>query len=262
VCAGEPGNCLGAGHCAPGRAVISAPTDGVSTSGTFTVPAGCTEVHVTAWGAGGGEARDMFGMSNSGGAGGYVSGRLSVAPGDVFSVWIGRGGQNTTGIVGGEGTGSYLGVAANGGAIEVGTQAGGGGGLTSVRQTGSVTRTFTVPAGGGASLSTVAQPAGGTGAGSNSTQAGGDAQPGTEGGSGGAGENGGLGASGFQGTGDPGAFGTLPSPLASQVGAVGVPGLLPASPAQASTANYALCPSGTGNGQGGNGCFVVRCTTP
>ncbi|MFZ5442743.1 MAG: hypothetical protein ACOZQL_22225, partial [Myxococcota bacterium] len=162
-CAGEPGNCLGAGRCVPGRAIITTPTDGMSVSGTFTVPAGCTEVHVSAWGAGGGQAQDMFGMSNSGGAGGYVSGRLSVAPGDVFSVWIGRGGQNTTGIVGGEGSGSYLGTPANGGAIEIGTQAGGGGGLTSVRQTGSVTRTFTVPAGGGASLSTVAQPAGGTG---------------------------------------------------------------------------------------------------
>ncbi|MFZ5440210.1 MAG: hypothetical protein ACOZQL_09395, partial [Myxococcota bacterium] len=90
----------------------------------------------------------------------------------------------------------------------------------------------------------------------------GDAQPGTEGGGGGAGENGGLGASSFQGAGDPGAFGTLPSPLVSEVGAVSVPGMPPAAPARASTANYALCPSGTGDGQGGNGCFVVRCTTP
>ena len=94
-----------------------------------------------------------------------------------------------------------------------------------------------------------------------STFAGGDAQPGTEGGAGGAGENGGLGASAFQGAGGAGAFGTLPPSLSSTAGPVGIPGML-VNPAQASTANYALCPSGTGAGQGGNGCFVVRCTTP
>lgn len=260
-CAGTPGNCLGVGRCVPGRAVISAPTAGVTASGTFTVPTGCTEVHLSAWGAGGGQAADMFGMSNAGGPGGYVSGLLSVAPGDVFTVWIGRGGQNTSGIIGDEGQGSYFGVSTIGGAVEVGAAAGGGGGLTSIQQTGGVARSFTVPSGGGASVNQAAQPAGGTGAGSNSTRAGGDAQVGTQGGGGGAGENGGLGASSFQGAGDPGAWGTLPAGLTSQNGVMGLPGML-ADPAQTGTPNYALCPSGTGAGQGGNGCFVVRCTTP
>lgn len=261
-CAGEPGNCNGMGRCVPGRAVISTATTGVTASGSFTVPAGCTQVHVSAWGAGGGEVQGMFGMSNSGGAGGYVSGLLSAAPGDVFTFWVGRGGQNSYGILGDEGTGSYLGTATPGGAVEVGASAGGGGGLTSVRQTGSVSRSFTVPAGGGASANSVAQPAGGTGAGSNTTRAGGDADLGTESGGGGAGENGGLGGSTFQAAGDPGAFGTLPSGLTSAVGATAFPGMPPAAPAQSSTRNYALCPSDTGTGQGGNGCVVVRCTTP
>jgi hypothetical protein len=261
-CAGEPGNCNGMGRCVPGRAIISAPTAGVAASGTFTVPAGCTQVHVSSWGSGGGQAQSMFGMSNSGGAGGYVSGLLSAAPGDVFTVWVGRGGQNSSGIIGDEGTGSYLGTATNGGAVEIGTTAGGGGGLTSVRQTGSVTRSFIVPSGGGAGLTDSAQPAGGTGAGTNTSRAGGDADPGTEGGGGGAGENGGLGAASFQGAGAPGAFGTLPAGLTSEVGATAFPGGPPTSPAQSSSRNYALCPSDTGTGQGGNGCFVVRCTTP
>lgn len=264
-CASEPGNCLGAGRCVPGRAVIStATTDGVTASGSFTVPAGCTQVFLAAWGSGGGEAQEMFpGMTrNSGGPGGYVSGLLTVAPGDVFTVWVGRGGQNSSGIIGDEGIGSYLGVAANGGAVEVGTTAGGGGGLTSVRQTGSVMRGFSVPAGGGAGLMAVGQPAGGTGAGSGTTRSGGDAQVGTEGGGGGAGENGGLGAAGIQGAGDPGAYGVLPAGFTSQNGTTSmIPGMA-ATPAQTGTSNYALCPSGTGAGQGGNGCVVVRCTTP
>lgn len=199
---------------------------------------------------------------NSGGPGGYVSGLLTVAAGDVFTVWVGRGGQNSSGIIGDEGIGSYLGVAANGGTVEVGTTAGGGGGLTSVRQTGSVMRGFSVPAGGGAGLMAAGQPAGGTGAGSGTTRSGGDAQSGTEGGGGGAGENGGLGAQGFQGAGDPGAYGMLPAGFTSQNGMTSmIPGMA-GTPAQTGTSNYALCPSGTGNGQGGNGCVVVRCTTP
>ncbi|MBL8920226.1 MAG: hypothetical protein JNJ54_15270 [Myxococcaceae bacterium] len=260
-CAGNSGNCAGAGQCAPGRAVISMPTTGTTVSGTFTVPAACTQVFIAAWGSGGGEAEEMFpGVTrNSGGAGGYVSGLLSVAPGDVITAWVGRGGQNSSGIMGDEGAGSAFGTAANGGGVEVGTTAGGGGGLTSVRQTGSVTRSFVVPAGGGAGLAAAAQPAGGMGAGSASTLSGGNAQTGTEGGGGGAGQNGGNGASTFQGAGDPGAYGTLPSGLTSENGTVNpIPGMA-SNPAQTATQNYALCPSGTGAGRGGNGCVVVRC---
>ncbi|MDY7762789.1 hypothetical protein U0E18_31895, partial [Burkholderia pseudomallei] len=159
---GEPGNCLGLGRCVPGLRVFSTPTtNGVAASGTFTVPAGCTQVQVFAWGAGGGQAEQLFPimLTSVGGAGGHVSGLLSTAPGDVFTVWVGGGGHNGTGITGTEGTGSFFGTAANGGLGDSAAGCAGGGGLTSVRQTGSVTRQFTVPAGGGASLQTPGQPA-------------------------------------------------------------------------------------------------------
>lgn len=258
-CATTPGNCLGAGRCVPGRAVISTPTDGGSISGTFTVPAGCTQVAVSAWGAGGGKAEVIipFPQSQNGGPGGYVSGLLTVAPGDVITAWIGKGGQPTNGQMGDEGAGSYFGTSAFGGFPEVGATAGGGGGLTSVRQTGSATVSFTVPAGSGAGMMAPGKPGGGMGAGSATTQTGGDADVGSEGGGGGAGDPGGLGASAAQGAGDPGAFGTLPAGLTSSVAT-----LLSLSPPQNGTPNYALCPSGTGSGDSGNGCLVLRCTTP
>jgi hypothetical protein len=132
----------------------------------------------------------------------------------------------------------------------------GGGGLTSVRKTGSATVQFTVPAGGGAALMQPGQPAGGTGAGSNSTESGGSAGFGSEGGGGGAGEPGGLGCSTFQCPGDPGAYGTLPGGFTSENG------MLSGDPAQTGIANYQRCPSTTGQGSGGSGCVVLRCTTP
>ncbi len=258
-CATTPGNCSGTGRCVPGRAVISAPTDGGSVSGTFTIPAGCTQVAVSVWGAGGGKAEVIipFPQSQNGGPGGYVSGLLPVVPGDVFTAWIGKGGQPTNGQMGDEGAGSYFGVSAFGGFPEVGEAAGGGGGLTSIRQTGSATVSFTVPGGSGAGMMMPGKPGGGMGAGSATTRRGGDADIGSQGGGGGAGDPGGLGATAAQGAGDPGAFGTLPSGLTSSVAT-----LLSVAPPQDGTPNYALCPSNTGRGESGDGCFVLRCTTP
>ncbi len=117
-CASNPGNCAGTGLCLGTKAVFSTPTtDGVAASGTYTVPAGCTKVHLAAWGAAGGvySVSVPFPMQLAGGAGGFAAGAMSAAPGDVVKVWVGTVGKPTAGIVGGEGVGSYAGTPANGG---------------------------------------------------------------------------------------------------------------------------------------------------
>ncbi len=60
---------------------------------TFTVPAGVYWLQVKAWGAGGGGSR-YTGIYSTGGAGGYVSGTISVTPGDILKVVVGRGGRS------------------------------------------------------------------------------------------------------------------------------------------------------------------------
>jgi hypothetical protein len=239
--------------CIGTKAVISTPTtDGVAASGSYTVPAGCSKVYVSAWGAAGGlySVFVPFPTQLAGGGGGFASGSMSAAPGDVITVWIGAAGVPTSGIMGGEGIGSFAGVPANGGNGD-GTEAGGGGGLTSVRQTGSVTRTFAIPGGAGAASTGIAQP-GGTGSGGAASRAGEDALGGSSAGGGGAGDPGGLAGTSSM-PGQPGAFGTLPSGITSIMGNN-------SSSGGASRADLGLCPSGTADGMsGGNGCVVVRC---
>lgn len=88
---------------------------------TYTVPAGVTSIQVEAWGAQGG---DNF--SSTGGLGGYISGDLTVTPGQVLDIYV--GGQNgyNGGGAGGSGSGSigYNGMN-GGGASDVRTSGGG-----------------------------------------------------------------------------------------------------------------------------------------
>lgn len=253
-CASNPGNCAGAGVCLGTKTVISTPTtNGVLASGTFTVPSGCTKVYVAAWGAAGGmySVSMPFPIQLAGGAGGFAAGVMSAPAGDHLQVWIGTTGVPTQGIVGGEGVGSYAGTAANGGNGD-GLAAGGGGGLTSISQTGSVTRTFAIPGGGGASATGLAQAGGDVSGGGATGRAGESAMAGSTSGGGGAGDPGGSAGAGGQ-PGNPGLFGTLPSGIASVAGNQSNPG-------GASLYDYGLCPSGTAQGMsGGNGCVVVRC---
>lgn len=269
VCGAQSGNCSGgSGSCGAGKAIFDQPTsDGVAPSGTFTVPAGCSQVLIQAWGAAGG-AGGMNGgfFFNAGGAGGFVGGVLPVTAGDVFTVWVGQGGSlnTTTGPGGTPAIGSNVGTAANGGAgdgspmvVEAG---GAGGGLTSVRRTGSATTTFVVPAGGGAGGflpgGDVADGSGGSEAG----PAGASAGPGSNGGGGGAGATGGAAGNPSEG----GAYGPLPAGLASSDGpGAGV------APNNASSDWGARClgldgdaNAGTGSDfmdHGGSGCVSIRC---
>ncbi len=63
----------------------------------FTVPAGVTSVQVTVAGGSGGAARSSPGYTGFpggiGGSGGLVTATVPVTPGQVLSLWVGRGGQ-------------------------------------------------------------------------------------------------------------------------------------------------------------------------
>ncbi|MFA5647198.1 MAG: hypothetical protein WC951_02710 [Bacteroidales bacterium] len=154
-------------------------TETYNTTGTFTVPAGVTEITVEVWGAGGGG-----GGSNSnnaggsgGGGGGYALQVFSVTPGQVIPYSVGAGGNAGAANGGNGGNGgatTILTLTANGGT-------GGGGNAGAIGQGGSAT-------GGATNLS-----------GGNGTQGGGS------GGDGGNGANGGDGGDGnTDGAGDNG----------------------------------------------------------
>lgn len=78
-----------------------------TSSGTYTVPSGCTMILVQLVGGGGGSA----GYNESGGAGGFAEGYYSVSAGATYSVTIGGGGG---------GVGYYAG-AGNGGTTSFGS---------------------------------------------------------------------------------------------------------------------------------------------
>jgi len=265
ICGANSGNCSGAsGTCGAGQYFIDQPvTDGTTASGTYTIPAGCTSLYVQACGAAGGALDQMGFASTMGGAGGYIDGTVPVTPGDVVTVWIGQGG--TTGFTT-RGSGSYLGASAfggDGGFGMFGSDAGGGGGLTSVQITGSATQTFVVPAGAGGSefgdrmaASVTVTP------GSTTTGYTGAAGNNDEGG-GGAGDPGGA-------SNNAGAYGALPAGLTAydSVEDFGAGKWVPAG---TSNNDYSRCmgadsiAAGTGDdllGYGGDGCVVLRCVAP
>lgn len=271
VDSGPPPSCMSG--CS---AVFDVPTaDGVAPSGTFTVPAMCTQVFVAAWGAGGGAGGQETGFPpdrSYGGAGGYVEGTLPVTPGDVFTVWVGQGGEmaGVSAVFGTASIGSLYGTPASGGDGDgdgsFSAGGGSGGGLTSVRQTGSATLQFSVPGGGGGSSDAFAAPAGSGGdatSGGATGPSGEDAPSGDGGGGGGAGEPGGVGGSAFTFTdASGGAFGVLSGALTPMSSSTG-------NAVNTGSPDYALCtarrsaaasePGGVGTTYGGDGCVVIRC---
>ncbi|MEZ4738033.1 MAG: hypothetical protein R2818_01420 [Flavobacteriales bacterium] len=67
-----------------------------TTSGTFTVPAGVTQVTVECWGGGGrGGTRTTNGRGGGGGGGAYVRSNVSVSPGN-YTVTVGAGSNSTS----------------------------------------------------------------------------------------------------------------------------------------------------------------------
>jgi hypothetical protein len=91
---------------------------------TYTVPVGTTSITVTMWGAGGGGA-----TPNPGGPGAFVSGTLSVTPGDTLKVIVGQGGpQMTASVYGGGGPSTSN-------AADPTARAGSGGGRSALQRT-------------------------------------------------------------------------------------------------------------------------------
>ncbi len=265
-CGLNSGSCTGnTGRCGALTAVISTPTDGGGPSGTFTVPANCPSVRIHAWGAAGGSGRVTipFPMDWQGGAGAFVGGTMLVSSGDVFTAWVGNVGGQAYMATGTQSVGSNLGTPANGGQGGVDVQQGSGGmggGLTSVRRTGSATTSFAVPAGGGGTSNGMYGGGSVGHSGGAATNTGGDATLNQLGGGGGAGLPGGLGGSGGQ-PGNGGAFGSMPSGLTATP---------TDSASEMQTPNrtindYYRCPTGAGEaglGSNGNGCIVFRCVSP
>lgn len=77
-----------------------AATDIFTTSGTWTAPAGITSANIDAWAGGGGGGRGTGGgnTGDGGGAGAYSGGTVTVIPGNVYTVSVGKAGVG--GIVG------------------------------------------------------------------------------------------------------------------------------------------------------------------
>ncbi|WP_189342884.1 HYR domain-containing protein, partial [Ulvibacter litoralis] len=99
---------------------------------TYTVPAGVTEINIEAYGA---QGEDN--ATASGGLGGFISGDLSVTPGEVLSIYV--GGQDGFNGGGTEGTGSAM----------PGYNGVNGGGASDVRQNGTSLTDRIIVAGGG-----------------------------------------------------------------------------------------------------------------
>jgi|GEM_PF-1211667 len=158
--------------CAPGSQVFTY----TGSDQSFTMPSGCGTLTAKLWGAGGGAGTpsSTYGSTyTAGGAGGFTSATLSVAPGTVLTVMVGQGGFRANGVStsatygGGGGTQSLAGGGKGGGRSalrlacgDVATAAGGGGGGNS--------QSYTTDAGGegggatgGASVTTTQDQSGG-----------------------------------------------------------------------------------------------------
>ena len=218
---------------------------------TFTVPAGVTQLTITAFGAQGGAGA---GGGLAGGLGGSASARITVTPGEVLTINV--GGAGTSGA--GGGAGGFNGGGNAGAAI--GNQAGGGGGASDVRQGGVALANRVVVAGGGGGSGPLATGgAGGAGGGLTGGNGGagtagapaddGDGGGGgtqVAGGAGGTGSVGGDGVAGVSGTGGNGAANIGPS------GAGGGGGFFGGGGGEAANGG-----AGTGGGGGGGSSFAL-----
>ncbi|MFN5630366.1 MAG: gliding motility-associated C-terminal domain-containing protein, partial [Bacteroidota bacterium] len=125
---------------------------------TWTVPDEVDTIRVKMWGAAGGGGPDTISAfaQCSGGGGGYTEFSVPVVPGDVLEIIVGTGGQPAIGNsggnggwpAGGDGGDGNLNELMNGIPTDVGG-AGGGGGRTEIRITGSINQVLAIAGGGG-----------------------------------------------------------------------------------------------------------------
>lgn len=95
-----------------------------TTTGTYTVPGGCTTITAKIWGAGG---AGYGGYYQVGGGGGFAVAHISVSPDEILNLYIGKTGQG-----GYNSNSTYLGGAPGGGNSGSGFYGCGGGGYSGV----------------------------------------------------------------------------------------------------------------------------------
>jgi len=110
-------------------AAYSQTTVTLTTSGSWTVPAGVTSLKVETWGGGGGGGlaygNDLGTAGGGGGGGGYATSTLAVSPGQVYTYTIGAGGAGGTFSTLDGGTGGTTTFTGTGGIVNVSGGSGG-----------------------------------------------------------------------------------------------------------------------------------------
>lgn len=182
-----------------------------TTSGTFTVPNGVSQIRVQVWGAGGGG--NVGDAGGGGGGGAYAEGILNVTPGQDYTIGVGTAGAVSTTGGSSSFSGNSFSFSAAGGVGNTGTGTVSGGAATS-SFTGTYVSTATFAGGGGGS--------GHTGGPGGSRGGGGGGGSGTPSAAGSAGGNGSSGNNGLGGAGTgPGGNGAVGSGTAQAGNAPG-----------------------------------------
>lgn len=160
--------------CASGVSAAPVVFNYTGAAQSFVVPEGVFSIEVEAWGAQG-----FTSYGNAGGLGGYVTGILSVTPGQVLQINVGGAGTEATGanvLMGGGWNGGGDGAKRNG----VDDAAGGGGGATDIRVNLFSLVDRLLVAGGGGGATATAGATGGAGGGLSGGFAPGGASGGTQ----------------------------------------------------------------------------------
>ena len=234
-----------------------------TSNGTFTVPAGVTQVSAVVIGGGGGGGNNsgsFLGQSSGagGGAGGLSYGTFSVTPGETLTVNVGSGGgvgssggsssivrSATTLLQGSGGTGGGTDATNGTGGGSSGTERDGGG-SGGAGGDGSMGIFFNAPDGGGAG-------GGAGGYSGNGGTGGGDGGSGS-GGSGGSGGGGGAGSTNDDGGGGGGGVGLLGEGSNGSAGTSGSPGNAGGAGSGGSNgSNGSSDDAGSGGNYGGGG---------
>jgi hypothetical protein len=105
--------------------------DVFASSGTWTCPAGVTQVLAAVAGGGGGGSGGNSNLSRTGGAGGLGIGLLSVSPGSVYTVTVGAGGAGSNGSSDAGGSSTFMTITSTGGAGATSAASGASGTCTS-----------------------------------------------------------------------------------------------------------------------------------
>ena len=118
----------------------------ITTSGTYTIPAGVTAMEVALWGAGGsGPGFTGDKVVKSGGSGSYVKCQLAITGPTAITVIVGQGGQAPT--YGTAGTNAIGGGGA--GVADSSNSPGGGGGRSAIKDPSNPAEDWVTAAGGG-----------------------------------------------------------------------------------------------------------------